>query len=248
MSAESPAEGSRTTTPFHDLTDFTAIPRVTALRLSPDGGWLAAAVQTLSADGKKYLTSLWRVDTGGGPARRLTRSAEGEANPRFLPDGSLLFTSRRPDPGRPARRRRRRWRRPVAASPRRRRSQDRRRPARRGHGGRGGPGRRDRRAELAGAARGGPRGGSGGIGPPGIGGLRGVVPPARTKHRRGRRQVAQGTRRRRGDGHLARVGAGQVLGSRPRPGSGPAVLRRPGPAPGPGRYAARPRSSPGCVT
>jgi len=99
VSAESPAEGSRTTTPFHDLADFVAIPRVTGLRLSPDGSWLAAAVQTLSADRKKYLTSLWRIDTGGGPPRRLTRSAEGEASPRFLPDGSLLFTSRRPDPG-----------------------------------------------------------------------------------------------------------------------------------------------------
>jgi dipeptidyl aminopeptidase/acylaminoacyl peptidase len=55
-------------------------------------------VQTLSPDLKKYLTSLWRIDTGGEPPRRLTRSAEGEANPRFLPDGSLLFTSRRPDP------------------------------------------------------------------------------------------------------------------------------------------------------
>jgi dipeptidyl aminopeptidase/acylaminoacyl peptidase len=99
VSAESLAEGSRTTTPFHDLADFVAIPRVTALRLAPDGSWLAAAVQTLSADRKKYLTSLWRIDTGGGPPRRLTRSAEGEANPRFLPDGSLLFTSRRPHPG-----------------------------------------------------------------------------------------------------------------------------------------------------
>jgi dipeptidyl aminopeptidase/acylaminoacyl peptidase len=94
-----PAQGSRNTTPFHDLADFVAIPRVTALRLAPDGSWLAAAVQTLRADGKKYLTSVWRVDPGGGPPRRLTRSAEGEASPRFLPDGSLLFTSKRPDPG-----------------------------------------------------------------------------------------------------------------------------------------------------
>jgi dipeptidyl aminopeptidase/acylaminoacyl peptidase len=93
------AAGSGTTTPFHDLGDFVAIPRIGALRLSPDGSWLAAAIQTLSADGKKYLTSVWRIDPGGGPARRLTRSAEGEANPRFLPDGSLLFTSKRPDPG-----------------------------------------------------------------------------------------------------------------------------------------------------
>jgi dipeptidyl aminopeptidase/acylaminoacyl peptidase len=85
-------------TPFHDLGDFVAVPRVTALRLAPDGTWLAAAVQTLSADKKKYLTSIWRIDAQGGPARRLTRSAEGEGSPRFLPDGSLLFTSKRPDP------------------------------------------------------------------------------------------------------------------------------------------------------
>ncbi len=91
--------GSRAATPFDDLGDFVAIPRIGALRLSPDGSWLAAAIQTLSADGKKYLTSMWRIDPLGGPARRLTRSAEGEANPRFVPDGSLLFTSRRPDPG-----------------------------------------------------------------------------------------------------------------------------------------------------
>ena len=92
------AAGSGITTEFHDLGDFVAIPRIGALRLSPDGSWLAAAIQTLSADGKKYLTSMWRIDPHGGQARRLTRSAEGEASPRFLPDGSLLFTSRRPDP------------------------------------------------------------------------------------------------------------------------------------------------------
>ncbi len=99
MSADTPVEGSGTTTPFHDLGNFVAIPRVGALRLAPDGTWLAAALQTLSADAKKYLTSIWRIDTQGGPSRRLTRSAEGEGNPRFLPDGSLLFTSKRPDPG-----------------------------------------------------------------------------------------------------------------------------------------------------
>ena len=87
--------GTTPSTPFHELSDFVAVPRVGALRLAPDGTWLAAAVQTLSADKKKYLTSIWRIDAQGGPARRLTRSAEGESSPRFLPDGSLLFTSRR---------------------------------------------------------------------------------------------------------------------------------------------------------
>jgi dipeptidyl aminopeptidase/acylaminoacyl peptidase len=87
-------------TPFRELSDFVALPRLGALRLAPDGSWLAAAVQTLSPDNKKYLTSIWRIDAQGAPARRLTRSAEGEGSPRFLPDGSLLFTSRRPDPSR----------------------------------------------------------------------------------------------------------------------------------------------------
>ena len=106
-------------TSFHDLADYVAIPRVTALRLSPDGSWLAAAVQTVGSE-PKYVTSIWRIAVpgdaapaegdpgpGGSPARaaaaqggpvRLTRSAEGEGGPEFLPDGSVLFVSKRPDP------------------------------------------------------------------------------------------------------------------------------------------------------
>jgi len=90
-------------TPFHDLARYVAIPRVTGLRLSPDGSWLAATVQTLAADRKTYVTGIWRIPAGPGSAdapRRLTRSADGESNPRFLPDGSLLFISKRP--GQPA--------------------------------------------------------------------------------------------------------------------------------------------------
>ena len=82
-----------------DLREYVAIPRVTALRLAPDGSWLAAVVQTVGGEPPKYLSSIWRIDTAGDskPAR-LTRSAEGEASPEFLPDGSLLFASKRPDP------------------------------------------------------------------------------------------------------------------------------------------------------
>jgi len=93
-----PNDAADVATPFHDLDDYLAIPRVTTLRLSPDGTWLAASVQTLNAERKKFVTSVWRIDTEGAPARRLTRSAEGEGSPRFLTDGSLLFTSKRPDP------------------------------------------------------------------------------------------------------------------------------------------------------
>ncbi len=82
-----------------DLGEYVAIPRVTALRLAPDGSWLAAVVQTVGGEPPKYLSSIWRIDTEGDREPvRLTRSAEGEASPEFLPDGSLLFASKRPDP------------------------------------------------------------------------------------------------------------------------------------------------------
>ena len=86
-------------TSFQNLDDYVAIPRVAALRLAPDGSWLAAAVQNVSGEPAKYVTSIWRIPTdGGGRPVRLTRSAEGEGGPEFLPDGSLLFASKRPGP------------------------------------------------------------------------------------------------------------------------------------------------------
>jgi dipeptidyl aminopeptidase/acylaminoacyl peptidase len=82
-----------------DLRAYVAIPRVTALRLAPDGSWLAAVVQTAGAEPPKYLTSIWRIDTAGNHEPvRLTRSVEGESSPEFLSDGSLLFASKRPAP------------------------------------------------------------------------------------------------------------------------------------------------------
>src|SRR5262249_19165262 len=99
--------GAPPVTPFEDLHSYVTIPRVTGLRLSPDGTWLAATVQQPDPDGKKYSTSIWRIPAGGdggpapsGPSQpiRLTQSAQGEDGPAFLPDGSLLFASRRPDP------------------------------------------------------------------------------------------------------------------------------------------------------
>ena len=84
---------------FTDLGEFVAIPRVTSLCLSPDGTWLAAAVQTLGPEPKKFGTSVWRIGTGQDQPVRLTRSGEGESAPAFLADGSLLFASKRPEPG-----------------------------------------------------------------------------------------------------------------------------------------------------
>jgi dipeptidyl aminopeptidase/acylaminoacyl peptidase len=94
-----PADPAEALGPFHDLDAFVGLPRVAGLRLSPDGSRLVTAVSTLDHQRTRYLTALWQVDpTGERPARRLTRSAKGENGAAFLPDGSLLFVSARPDP------------------------------------------------------------------------------------------------------------------------------------------------------
>jgi dipeptidyl aminopeptidase/acylaminoacyl peptidase len=85
-------------TSFTDVSAFASIPRLTSLRLSPDGSWLAVGVQTAAGEPRKYVSSIWRLDTAA-PDRapvRLTRGAEGEGSPQFLADGSLVFAARRP--------------------------------------------------------------------------------------------------------------------------------------------------------
>lgn len=86
------------TDPF-DFDHFLAIPRLSALRLSPDGERLVVTVATPAPDGKRMVSAIWEVDPAGErQPRRLTRSAKGESVGAFLPDGLLLFTSARPDP------------------------------------------------------------------------------------------------------------------------------------------------------
>jgi dipeptidyl aminopeptidase/acylaminoacyl peptidase len=83
---------------YADLAAVSALPRVTGLALSPDGARLVAAVQQPDAAQARYTSALWEVPLDGGAPVRLTRSEKGESAPAFLPDGSLLFISARPDP------------------------------------------------------------------------------------------------------------------------------------------------------
>jgi dipeptidyl aminopeptidase/acylaminoacyl peptidase len=94
--------GEQPETPFHDLDHYLAIPRVSGLALSPDGRRLVTTVATLNDKGTEYRTALWELDPEGRQqARRITRSAKGEAGAVFAADGSLYFTSARPDPETP---------------------------------------------------------------------------------------------------------------------------------------------------
>ena len=85
--------------PFFDLYAYVHLPRLGGLWLSPDGRRLVVGVATPNRKNTRYSTALWEVDPDGQrPARRLTRSAEGEAAAAFTPGGDLLFTSTRPVP------------------------------------------------------------------------------------------------------------------------------------------------------
>ena len=87
-----------------DVFDFDAylrLPRLSGLKASPDGHRLIVSVGRPAPDGKKMHSSIWELDpTGDQRPRRLTRSAPGESAATFARDGSILFTSTRPDPDR----------------------------------------------------------------------------------------------------------------------------------------------------
>jgi dipeptidyl aminopeptidase/acylaminoacyl peptidase len=103
VSSSPAAEPGAPASPFADLAAYVALPRLGNLALSPDGSRLAVAVQTLNRERTKWQSAVWEVDPAGArPPRRLTRSALGESSPGWAPDGTLLFTSTRPDPEAPS--------------------------------------------------------------------------------------------------------------------------------------------------
>lgn len=83
-------------TPFGDLDDYFALPRVSGLAVSPDGSRVVTTVSELNEKRTEYVTAVWQLDPDGTrPARRLTRGAKGESSPAFSSDGDLLFVSAR---------------------------------------------------------------------------------------------------------------------------------------------------------
>lgn len=84
-------------TPFGDLDDYIALPRVSGLAVSPDGSRVVTTVSELNDKRTEYVTAVWEVDPEGQrPARRLTRGAKGESAPAFTSDGDVLFVAVRP--------------------------------------------------------------------------------------------------------------------------------------------------------
>ena len=84
-----------------DFDAYLRLPRLSGLRVSPEGTRLIVTVGRPAPDGTKMHSSLWELDASGDRRpRRLTRSAPGESSAAFARDGSILFTSSRPDPDR----------------------------------------------------------------------------------------------------------------------------------------------------
>lgn len=87
---------------FDRMIDYVALPRLSGLAIAPDGASLVTSVSGLSPDTKTYTSSLWRLDAQGASAPvRLTRGATSESGATFLPDGRILFTTKRKDPDDP---------------------------------------------------------------------------------------------------------------------------------------------------
>ena len=97
MSTEPPSQHA-TTAPFAELGAYVDLPRLTGLALHPAGEVLVATVQQPDEKRARYLSSLWELPLDGGAPARLTSSDQGETDPAFRPDGTLLFCSRRPRP------------------------------------------------------------------------------------------------------------------------------------------------------
>ena len=84
-------------TPFSDLDDYLALPRVAGLAVSPDGSRVVTTVTELNDKRTEYVSAVWELDPAGlRPARRLTHGAKGESAPVFTADGDLLFVAVRP--------------------------------------------------------------------------------------------------------------------------------------------------------
>ncbi|HET7293516.1 MAG TPA: prolyl oligopeptidase family serine peptidase [Vicinamibacteria bacterium] len=78
------------------IDDLLALKDVEGPQISPDGKWVAYAVETIDAEKDESQKDLWMVPFAGGEPLRLTSSPKSESRPRFSPDGRhLAFLSGR---------------------------------------------------------------------------------------------------------------------------------------------------------
>lgn len=80
------------------LVDLLNVGRITDPQLSPDGAQMLYVLARADWKANKRITHIWRVRADGSGTVQLTGGAEGEASPRWSPDGkAIAFIARRED-------------------------------------------------------------------------------------------------------------------------------------------------------
>jgi len=71
--------------------DMLAMERIFDPQVSPDGGWIVFVVRKTDLEANKGRTDLWLVRADGAGLRQLTSHAEADSDPRWAPDGKLVW-------------------------------------------------------------------------------------------------------------------------------------------------------------
>ena len=81
---------SQETHPF-SVYDMLAMDRISDPQISPDGKWIVFVLRMTDLEANKGRTDLWLVSVDGTKLRRLTSHPENDSNPRWAPDGKLVW-------------------------------------------------------------------------------------------------------------------------------------------------------------
>lgn len=96
ISPAASAQTSATSSRPIAIDDYFRILGVHDPQLSPDGQWVAYAVDTSTLKTDKNQTRIWMIPTAGGDAIPLTAESDSSSHPRWSPDGKFLaFLSER---------------------------------------------------------------------------------------------------------------------------------------------------------
>ena len=75
---------------------------VSSLEISPDGSYIAYALQRVDPESEKKFSNLWILPTKGGEPRQFTYGNQVDGSPKWSPDSSqIAFLSNRKDEKQP---------------------------------------------------------------------------------------------------------------------------------------------------